>query len=104
MFCEFAYVPSTSLTVKNRQKLLTELHESRPDLDNLVKFVKDCGTGTMYKDDSQVALVSACKMYRDYEGTTIWLYRAKELRGLAERVARQPRHSGEAEDDGDAGP
>ena len=29
-------------------------HEKKPDLDNLIKFVKDCLNGLAWKDDSQV--------------------------------------------------
>lgn len=40
-------------------------HEKKPDLDNLVKFVKDCLNGLAWKDDSQVAEIHAVKFYAD---------------------------------------
>lgn len=40
-------------------------HTSRPDLDNLLKSVKDGANGVLWRDDSQVAEVSACKRYGD---------------------------------------
>lgn len=38
-------------------------HEKKPDLDNLIKFVKDCLNGLAWKDDSQVAFITAKKIY-----------------------------------------
>ena len=31
-------------------------HTKKPDLDNLVKFVKDCLNGIVWKDDSQIEI------------------------------------------------
>lgn len=39
------------------------LHRSRPDLDNLVKSVKDALNGLAWSDDSQVAQLHAGKRY-----------------------------------------
>lgn len=38
-------------------------HTKTPDLDNLIKFVKDCLTGLIWKDDKQVYQVMATKIY-----------------------------------------
>jgi Holliday junction resolvase RusA-like endonuclease len=38
-------------------------HTKKPDLDNLVKFVKDCLNGIAWKDDSQVVKMIAAKGY-----------------------------------------
>ena len=38
-------------------------HTKTPDLDNLIKFVKDCLTGVIWKDDSQVYQIMATKVY-----------------------------------------
>ena len=38
-------------------------HDKRPDLDNLIKFVKDCLNQFIYKDDSQVVYIAAMKVY-----------------------------------------
>jgi len=52
------------------KKILKELkdskvmwHDKRPDLDNLIKFVKDCLNNLLYKDDSQVCYIAAMKVY-----------------------------------------
>jgi len=53
-------------TGKNRNKLKPASpinHITKPDLDNLVKFVKDCLNGIAWRDDSQVIELSAIKMY-----------------------------------------
>lgn len=38
-------------------------HVKKPDLDNLVKFVKDCLNGLAWHDDSQVAEIAGMKVY-----------------------------------------
>lgn len=38
-------------------------HTKKPDLDNLIKFVKDCANGILWADDSQVIKVAAVKRY-----------------------------------------
>ena len=40
-----------------------EIHEKKPDLDNLEKFAKDCLNGLAWKDDSQVGIVLKFKYY-----------------------------------------
>jgi Holliday junction resolvase RusA-like endonuclease len=46
-------------------------HVKRPDLDNLIKFVKDCLNGLAWADDSQVWKVTARKFYATHPYT--WL-------------------------------
>ena len=47
-------------------------HTGRPDLDNLVKFISDALNGVFYKDDSQICLLHAEKMYvKKYPRTEI---------------------------------
>jgi len=38
-------------------------HTQKPDLDNLVKFVKDCLNGVCWRDDSQVVSLIASKSW-----------------------------------------
>lgn len=47
---------------------------TRPDIDNLVKFILDCCTGVLYEDDTQVVKLVVTKMYdnhRNCEGRTV---------------------------------
>ena len=38
-------------------------HTKKPDIDNLLKFIMDCCSGIVYKDDCQVDRCSASKVY-----------------------------------------
>lgn len=46
-------------------------HTSKPDLDKLVRCVKDALTGEIWKDDSQCVMVMATKVYGDDTGCRI---------------------------------
>lgn len=50
-------------------------HIAKPDLDKLVRCVKDALTGIVWKDDSQVATVKAMKMYSEQPGARIMIER-----------------------------
>ena len=47
------------------------LHIKKPDLDNLLKFVKDCLNGLAWNDDSQVCKIEAIKCYARLTRTDI---------------------------------
>lgn len=49
-------------------------HSKKPDLDNCLKFVKDCLNGIAWKDDSQVWWVQALKRYSTDPKTVILIY------------------------------
>ncbi len=49
-------------------------HIKRPDLDNLLKLVKDALNGLMWVDDSQVQIGGAFKMYSHNPRTAIELF------------------------------
>ncbi len=59
---------------KLRKKMLP-LHEIphivKPDLDNLIKFVLDCGNGLLWTDDKKVNYISAEKKYSEEPKTII---------------------------------
>ena len=64
-------------TGKNSAKLKPSApaeHTTRPDVDNLAKFVKDCCNGEVWKDDSQVHELYAGKMYGTTPQTIIRVY------------------------------
>lgn len=48
-------------------------HTKKPDLDNLIKLIKDAMTQSMYKDDAQVFNENLLKVYDEKPGVTIIL-------------------------------
>ena len=64
------YMPIPKSTSKKKRQILL-YHTKKPDLDNLVKFVKDCFNDVVWKDDSQVAELHAGKMYSEDTRTEI---------------------------------
>lgn len=60
----------TSMSAKKR---LYATHTKKPDLDNLIKFVKDCANGILWHDDSQVDTIRARKFYAETPHTRIFL-------------------------------
>jgi Holliday junction resolvase RusA-like endonuclease len=62
------YMPIPKSTPK---KKITTYHIKKPDLDNLVKFVKDCLNGELWHDDSQVSELFAGKFYDENPRTEL---------------------------------
>lgn len=66
-------MPTTASFSKTKIRLMNNglliPHVKRPDLDNLIKWVKDCCNGWLWKDDSQVYQIEAYKIY-SLEATT----------------------------------
>lgn len=66
-------------TGKNAEALkpsAPRFHTSKPDLDKLIRCVKDALTGIAWKDDAQVAEVKSGKVYGEAPG--VWI----EIRNL----------------------
>ncbi len=60
----FFSIPSSWSLKKQRAAAIGEIaHTKRPDLDNIVKSIKDGANGVAWKDDSQVVDVRASKRY-----------------------------------------
>ncbi len=58
------YMPiPASWSAKKKQRMVGKPHISKPDWSNLLKFIEDCCTGILFKDDSLVAKVSGFKVY-----------------------------------------
>ena len=53
-------------------------HSKKPDLDNLIKFVKDCLNGLAWDDDSQVCKIEALKCYDKIARTDIEIMELKQ--------------------------
>ena len=48
-------------------------HTKKPDLDNMIKLVKDALNGVFYKDDSQICGIVASKKYSTTPQTIIYI-------------------------------
>jgi len=53
------------------RKFLTSPVCTKPDVDNLIKFVLDAATGILWDDDKKVISVNGIKRYSDTPGTII---------------------------------
>lgn len=62
---KFAHPKSHLKTNGELRKSAPSLHVSKPDIDNLVKFVLDALNGRLYKDDSQIVSLIAIKQYAE---------------------------------------
>jgi len=62
----------TMLCVFKRPKSRKDIfHITKPDLDNLIKWVGDVGNGLLWKDDRQIITISADKIYGEVPRTVI---------------------------------
>ena len=66
----FFYLPIPKGTSRKKRESLF-YHTKKPDLSNCLKFVEDCLTGELWYDDSQIARVTAMKMYSEDPRTDI---------------------------------
>lgn len=57
---EFVFARPASMRWKTKAMIRT-WHQKRPDLDNIIKAVKDALTGVVWRDDSQVARLNVSK-------------------------------------------
>lgn len=71
--CRFFMPIPASMSNKKRALYVGGVydHIKKPDLDNLVKFVKDCCNGILWRDDSQVVSLTASKAYHSTPATEI---------------------------------
>lgn len=60
--CFFMPIPK-SYSTKKKEELNATYHSSKPDSDNLTKWLKDLGTNIIYKDDALVACEVIQKIY-----------------------------------------
>lgn len=58
----YMQIPQNITKVK-QEAFYKRPHIYTPDLSNLIKFVEDCATGIIYRNDCLIACVSAQKLY-----------------------------------------
>ena len=73
---EFWFARPKSWSKARRAEVIGNPHTGKPDLDNLVKTVKDAGNTILWHDDGQIFSVDAIKLYGLENSTTI------EVRGI----------------------
>ena len=81
-------MPIPKSWAKKRQKnAFNKPHSSRPDLDNLLKFVNDSLNKVLWKDDALIYEVYARKFYSDDPKTRIYVgpYCEGKMDGLLPR-------------------
>lgn len=74
------YFPRPKRLVWKTRPMPVQPHDSKPDIDNLCKAVTDALIGLAYRDDSQICLVNASKMFcaGDQQPRTVVTVRAYE--------------------------
>jgi len=60
---EFHMPIPSSIPKTKQQGMDGMIHTSRPDLDNMIKFVADACNQILYNDDAQIAFIQAKKVY-----------------------------------------
>ena len=60
---EFRFTTPKSWSEKKSRSKINQPHNSKPDIDNLVKFYLDCASGILWIDDRMVAQITASKTY-----------------------------------------
>jgi len=60
-------------TPKKTPSLEGKYHTSKPDLDNCIKYVSDISNGILYRDDSEISVIHAMKLYSRNPRTDIKL-------------------------------
>lgn len=86
VLCAMFFMPMPKSMPKYKQALAAEgrlLHIKKPDLDNLLKFSKDCLNGLAWNDDAQVCLYGTPtgKRYDPNPRTEIKIYEWDEYFG-----------------------
>lgn len=64
----YVYPPQSISKIKTKRPVPNEVLETmyvnkRPDIDNYVKAILDSSNGILFKDDGQIAALSAQKLY-----------------------------------------
>lgn len=71
---EFAFPFPKRFTKKQKDFWKGKPHHSKPDLDNLVKYLADICMGILYNDDTIISSVSAKKIFQE-QGYTKFMIR-----------------------------
>ena len=67
----FYFTPAKSSSKKHKEKLIDTYHVSKPDIDNLLKYIMDSSSKILFNDDCIVASLRAIKKYSTVEKTVL---------------------------------
>lgn len=83
---EFHMPIPKSWTKLKKQRSINKPHSSRPDIDNLLKFMNDSLNSILWKDDALIYEVHIRKFYSDEPKTKLWVetYCGEKLTPLIE--------------------
>ncbi len=56
-------MPYPKSKLRKNTDITSICHTTKPDLDNLIKFVLDCGNGILWSDDKKIIRLVSKKMY-----------------------------------------
>ena len=75
MNVKFYFQPTKSTTKTKQLEMLRGIipYAKKPDLTNLIKFIEDCCTGVVWKDDNQIVSVTAEKLYATKAKTLLYI-------------------------------
>ena len=71
---KFYFYRPPSMRGKTNEDLEKISHIRKPDLDNCIKFILDCGNGILWKDDSLISEIYAFKAWSNHPRTEIEYY------------------------------
>ena len=74
MSCLFKMPIPKSLSRKKRELFSESHHSSRPDIDNMVKWVMDLLNGVAFRDDAQISILESQKIYHEEPSTFIKIF------------------------------
>jgi Holliday junction resolvase RusA-like endonuclease len=78
LFFQFNIATPPSWSKKRALNAFSKLHKSKPDVDNLVKFLLDAFTGYLWEDDCQIAEIYASKTYAEKPSTKLVIVEVEE--------------------------
>jgi len=71
---KFYFYRPPSMRNRTNEELEKISHTRKPDLDNCIKFILDCGNGLLWEDDCQISEIYAFKAWSNHPRTEIEYY------------------------------
>jgi len=71
-------IPQSASKIRQAQLCGTP-HDKRPDWDNLIKWIGDCGNDILWADDAQIWCVQGWKVWSHQPQTTIYVAKQERV-------------------------